>query len=84
MTVLMTSPWPESLLAFRRIWTQLEPLARLVAIDLPGFGQSELRERIANSTLVNVDTVHFAWELKPEEYGASIAEWISGGYRDSG
>jgi pimeloyl-ACP methyl ester carboxylesterase len=55
-----------------------------VAIDLPGFGQSELRERIANSTLVNVDTVHFAWELKPEEYGASIAEWISGGYRDSG
>jgi pimeloyl-ACP methyl ester carboxylesterase len=250
LTVLMTSPWPESLLAFRRIWTRLEPLARLVAIDLPGFGQSELRrdllsppamseflntligewdlgaphlvapdvgssaalflaaqhpesissvitgsgaacyplqvagalsdlifmpdieplraqdatatvgasveiaapraeepdiwqdyvtsygndrfaestryvrsyptslellgtmladitaptliinsavdplvpavngdylhERIANSTLVNVDTVHFAWELKPEEYGGFIAEWISGGYRDLG
>lgn len=42
-TLLMTSPWPESLLAFRHIWHRLAPLARLVAVDLPGFGHSEGR-----------------------------------------
>src|SRR5260370_3790830 len=41
--VLLTSPWPESLLAFRRIWPALATGARLVAIDLPGFGHSEGR-----------------------------------------
>ncbi|MFI5999347.1 alpha/beta fold hydrolase [Streptomyces sp. NPDC051366] len=40
-TLLMTSPWPESLLAFRRIWPRLAPLGRLVAVDLPGFGHSQ-------------------------------------------
>ena len=42
-TTLMTSPWPESLLAFRRIWHRLAPLGRLVLVDLPGFGHSEGR-----------------------------------------
>lgn len=41
--ILLTSPWPESLLAFRRIWPTLATGARLVAIDLPGFGHSEGR-----------------------------------------
>ena len=40
-TVVLTSPWPESLLAFRRIWDRLSERFHLVAIDLPGFGQSE-------------------------------------------
>jgi len=41
--ILLTSPWPESLLAFRRIWPALATGARLVAIDLPGFGHSDGR-----------------------------------------
>lgn len=41
--ILLTSPWPESLLAFRRIWPILAAGARLIAIDLPGFGHSEGR-----------------------------------------
>jgi pimeloyl-ACP methyl ester carboxylesterase len=45
-TLLMTSPWPESLFAFRRIWDQLAPVARLVAVDLPGFGHSEGRTEL--------------------------------------
>ncbi|MFD8983454.1 alpha/beta fold hydrolase [Streptomyces sp. NPDC059564] len=45
-TLLMTSPWPESLLAFRRIWPRLAPLGRLVAVDLPGFGHSEGRTEL--------------------------------------
>ena len=36
--VLLTSPWPESLLAFRGIWPLLTDTGRLVAVDLPGFG----------------------------------------------
>jgi pimeloyl-ACP methyl ester carboxylesterase len=42
--MLMTSPWPESLYAFRRMWNTLAEHARLFAVDLPGFGASERRE----------------------------------------
>ena len=42
-TVLLLNPWPESLFAWESIWSRLAQTARLVAIDLPGFGQSEGR-----------------------------------------
>jgi hypothetical protein len=35
VTVLLLSPWPESLWAFRRIWDRVTALGRVVAIDLP-------------------------------------------------
>ena len=41
--ILLTSPWPESLQAFRRVWPALATRARLVAVDLPGFGHSQGR-----------------------------------------
>jgi pimeloyl-ACP methyl ester carboxylesterase len=44
--ILMTSPWPESLFAFRRIWPVLTPTPRLVAVDLPGFGHSDGRPEV--------------------------------------
>jgi pimeloyl-ACP methyl ester carboxylesterase len=43
-TVVLTSPWPESLYAFTPIWSSLVEHARLFAVDLPGFGASERRE----------------------------------------
>jgi pimeloyl-ACP methyl ester carboxylesterase len=43
-TILLTSPWPESVYAFARMWASLAEHARLFAIDLPGFGASERRE----------------------------------------
>jgi pimeloyl-ACP methyl ester carboxylesterase len=43
-TILLTSPWPESLLAFTPMWATLSEHARLVALDLPGFGASERRD----------------------------------------
>jgi pimeloyl-ACP methyl ester carboxylesterase len=43
-TLLLTSPWPESLYAFAQMWTTLAEHARLFAIDLPGFGASERRD----------------------------------------
>jgi pimeloyl-ACP methyl ester carboxylesterase len=42
-TVLLTSPWPESVYAFAQIWPLLADHARLFAVDLPGFGASEAR-----------------------------------------
>src|SRR6476619_1200451 len=46
VTVLMLSPWPESLWAFRRIWDRMSEVARIVAIDLPGFGHSDGRPEL--------------------------------------
>jgi pimeloyl-ACP methyl ester carboxylesterase len=43
-TILLTSPWPESLYAFAPVWDTLAPHARLFAVDLPGFGRSERRD----------------------------------------
>jgi pimeloyl-ACP methyl ester carboxylesterase len=43
-TLLLTSPWPESLYAFAPMWATLAEKARLFAIDLPGFGASESRD----------------------------------------
>ena len=43
-TVVLTSPWPESLYAFAPMWAPLPGHARLFAVDLPGFGASERRE----------------------------------------
>ena len=44
--VLMLSPWPESLWAFRGIWDRVSEVARVVAIDLPGFGHSDGRPEL--------------------------------------
>jgi pimeloyl-ACP methyl ester carboxylesterase len=41
--LVLTSPWPESLHAFDHMWPRLSSTARLLAIDLPGFGRSEGR-----------------------------------------
>jgi pimeloyl-ACP methyl ester carboxylesterase len=43
-TVVLTSPWPESVYAFAPIWDTLAQHARLFAVDLPGFGASERRD----------------------------------------
>jgi pimeloyl-ACP methyl ester carboxylesterase len=43
-TLLLTSPWPESLYAFAPMWGTLAGKARLFALDLPGFGASERRD----------------------------------------
>jgi pimeloyl-ACP methyl ester carboxylesterase len=45
-TVLLLNPWPESLFAWNTIWSILAESARLIAIDLPGFGQSERRAEL--------------------------------------
>jgi pimeloyl-ACP methyl ester carboxylesterase len=60
-TVLLTSPWPESVYAFAPMWTTLAEHARLFAVDLPGFGASERRDDL----------------LSPRAMGGFLAELIS-------
>ena len=43
---LLLSPWPESLYCYEPTWTRLAEHTHLVAIDLPGFGQSERRNSL--------------------------------------
>jgi pimeloyl-ACP methyl ester carboxylesterase len=42
-TLLLLNPWPESLYAWEALWPRLSAHARLVAVDLPGFGHSQAR-----------------------------------------
>lgn len=44
--ILLLSPWPETIWAYRRIWDRVSALGRVVAIDLPGFGHSDQPERL--------------------------------------
>src|SRR5216684_981921 len=38
--ILLTSPWPESIYAFRGILPAIKELGPLILVDLPGFGRS--------------------------------------------
>src|SRR5271169_5844894 len=44
--ILLLSPLPESILAFLPTWDTFSALGRVVAVDLPAFGQSESRSDI--------------------------------------
>ena len=41
--VLLTSPWPESIYAFRGVLPKIKDRHPVIAVDLPGFGRSEGR-----------------------------------------
>jgi pimeloyl-ACP methyl ester carboxylesterase len=43
---LLFSPWPESIYAYEPTWNRLAERTHVVAIDLPGFGQSERRDSL--------------------------------------
>src|SRR6516225_8403831 len=60
-TVVLTSPWPESVYAFAPMWASLAEHAHLLAVDLPGFGQSERRADL----------------LSPRAMGEFLAELIA-------
>jgi len=45
-SALLLSPWPESIYSYEATWSVLAEHAHLVAIDLPGFGQSERRDSL--------------------------------------
>jgi pimeloyl-ACP methyl ester carboxylesterase len=61
-SVLLTSPWPESVYAFAPIWPSLANVARLVAVDLPGFGRSERRDDLLSPRAMGEFLVRFVAE----------------------
>jgi len=88
--VLLTSPWPESLLAFRRIWPLLTDTGRLVAVDLPGFGHSEGRPDVLNPAAMGEFLGRFIAELglgQPHlvapDVGASAALFLAARHPDA-
>jgi pimeloyl-ACP methyl ester carboxylesterase len=45
-TLVLLSPWPESIYAYDPVWNRLAKRFSLLAMDLPGFGQSEGRPEL--------------------------------------
>ncbi len=75
-TVLLLSPWPESLFAWETIWPRLAESARLVAIDLPGFGKSEGRPELYSPHAMGTFLLELIdeWELgRPHVVGPDVA-----------
>ena len=83
-TAVLTSPWPESLLAFRKVWDRLAEQFHLVAIDLPGFGQSERQFDLLSPPAMGAFLLQLVteWDLGPvhlvaQDVGTSAALWAA-------
>ncbi len=82
--VVLTSPWPESLFAFRKVWDRLAEQFHLVAIDLPGFGQSERQLDLLSPSAMGGFLVQLVreWDLGPVHFvapdvGTPAALWAA-------
>ena len=64
-TVLLLSPWPESLYAFWPMWPELARQFALIAVDLPGFGQSQGRPDLMSPQAMGEFVTRLAAELAP-------------------
>jgi pimeloyl-ACP methyl ester carboxylesterase len=74
-TLLLLNPWPESLYAWEALWPRLSTHARLVAVDLPGFGQSEAREDLFSPHAMGQFVLRLIdeWELgQPHVFGPDV------------
>jgi pimeloyl-ACP methyl ester carboxylesterase len=74
-TVMLLSPWPESIYAFARLWPHLAAEFSLVAVDLPGFGQSEGRPDLMSARAMGDFVVRLAADLgleRPHAIGPDI------------
>ena len=62
---LLLSPWPESIYCYEPTWTRLAEHTHLVAMDLPGFGQSERRDSLMSPKAMGEFSfeppMHSAW-----------------------
>ncbi|HVB50145.1 MAG TPA: alpha/beta hydrolase [Acidimicrobiales bacterium] len=71
-TVVLTSPWPESLFAFRKVWDRLAEQYHVVAIDLPGFGQSERRVELYSTIAMGAFLVQLV-----NEWGLGAVHFVA-------
>jgi pimeloyl-ACP methyl ester carboxylesterase len=68
--ILLTSPWPESIFAFRDILPSIATLGPLVAVDLPGFGRSQSRPDLMAPEAMGDFIIKLAAELRIERMHA--------------
>ena len=74
-TLLMLSPWPESIFAYQPLWDTLAADFSLVAVDLPGFGQSQGSPELMSPLAMGGFVVRFAAELgldQPHALGPDV------------
>ena len=74
-SVMLLSPWPESIYAFIRIWPRLSEEFSLAAVDLPGFGQSDGRADLMSPRRMGEFVVQIADQLglgQPHAVGPDI------------
>jgi pimeloyl-ACP methyl ester carboxylesterase len=74
-TVMLLSPWPESIYAFAQLWPHLAAELSLVAVDLPGFGQSQGRPDLMSARAMGDFVVRLAAQLgleRPHAIGPDI------------
>jgi pimeloyl-ACP methyl ester carboxylesterase len=88
--IVLTSPWPESLFAFRRVWPALTRTGRLVAVDLPGFGHSQGRAELLTPSAMADFLYRFIAELHlgaphlvAPDVGASAALFLAARHPDA-
>jgi pimeloyl-ACP methyl ester carboxylesterase len=64
-TLLLLSPWPESIYAWEQLWPRLSSAGHVLAIDLPGFGHSEGRTDLFSPHAMGTFLVRLIdeWEL---------------------
>lgn len=61
--ILLTSPWPESLYAFRDVLPKIDHLGPWLALDIPGFGQSQGRADLFSPRAMGRFIIRFAEQL---------------------
>jgi len=83
-SAILTSPWPESLFAFRKVWDRLAGQFHVIAIDLPGFGQSERQLDLLSPPAMGAFLIQLVreWNLGPVHFvapdvGTSAALWAA-------
>jgi pimeloyl-ACP methyl ester carboxylesterase len=88
--IVLTSPWPESLFAFRRVWPALTRAGRVVAVDLPGFGHSQGRAELLTPSAMADFLYRFIAELGlgtphlvAPDVGASAALFLAARHPDA-
>jgi len=63
--ILLTSPWPESIYAFRGIFPAIKELGPLILVDLPGFGRSRSRPDVMSPEAMGDFVIKLAERLDP-------------------